>query len=107
MPKYNFQREVRTPFSECYTVKEESAIIGRLDVHFADVDVHATLTIIESLTQDDVKSLISLVEEDLLDAMGIVQQELVVHVHQGQDLGVYSSSSRDFNESNGGGLTLN
>ncbi|HJO80974.1 MAG: hypothetical protein QGG34_11475 [SAR202 cluster bacterium] len=105
MPKYNFQREVRTPFSECYTVRDESAIVGRLDVHFADVDVHATLTIIESLTQDDVKSLISSVEDDLLDAMGIVQQELVVHVHQGQDLGVYSS--RDFNESNGGGLTLN
>ena len=105
MPRYRFQREARTPFSECYTVREDETTVGRLDIHFADVDVHATLNVTESLTQDDVRSVITLLEEDLLDAMGIVQQELVVHVHQGRDLGVYSS--RDFNGSNGGGLTLN
>ncbi|MCL0029198.1 hypothetical protein M1N23_03545 [Dehalococcoidia bacterium] len=105
MAKYNFEREARTPHSECYTVLEDGSIIGRLDVHFADVVVHATLNVAESLTSDSIQELIDAIDEELLDAMGIVRQEIIVHVHQGRDLGVYSS--RDFEGTNGGGLRLN
>ena len=103
--KFYFEREARTPHSECYTVLEDEATIGRLDIHFADVVVHATLNVAESLTADSIQDLIDAIDEDLLDAMGIVRQEIIVHVHQGRDLGVYSS--RDFEGTNGGGLRLN
>ena len=73
--------------------------IGRLDVHFADVIVHATLNIDESLTEGDVHKLIDIVDGELLDAAGIVRQEVIIHVHQGRDLGVYSTREYD---SNGG-----
>jgi hypothetical protein len=86
-------------------VLEDEATIGRLDIHFADVVVHATLNVVESLTSDSIQDLIDAIDEDLLDAMGIVRQEIIVHVHQGRDLGVYSS--RDFEGTNGGGLRLN
>ena len=99
MADYNFERECRTPFSECYTVLDEDRHIGRLDVHFADVIIHATLSVDESLTGDDVHELIDMVDSELLDAAGIVRQEVIIHVHQGRDLGVYSTREYD---SNGG-----
>ena len=97
MADYDFERECRTPFSECYTVLDGDRNIGRLDVHFADVIVHATLSVDESLTEDDMHELIDIVDNELLDAAGIVRQEVIIHVHQGRDLGVYSTREFDTN----------
>ena len=36
---------------------------------------------------------------------GIIREEIIVHVHHGRALGVYSA--RDFEGTNGGGLRLN
>ena len=99
MADYDFERECRTPFSECYTVLDGDRNVGRLDVHFADVIVHATLNVDESLTENDMHNLIDLVDNELLAAAGIVRQEVIIHVHQGRDLGVYSTREYD---SNGG-----
>ena len=105
MPKYNFQRETRTPYSECYIVLDSDAVVGRLDIHYADVVAHATLNVEESVTSDDIQDIIDDVESELLDAVGIVRQEIIIHVHQGRDLGVYTTS--DFDGTNGGGMRLN
>ena len=99
MADYDFERECRTPFSECYTVLDGDRNVGRLDVHFADVIVHATLTVDESLIESDMHEIIDIVDNELLNAAGIVRQEVIIHVHQGRDLGVYST--REF-DSNGG-----
>lgn len=99
MADYDFERECRTPFSECYTVLDGDRNVGRLDVHFADVVVHATLNVDESLTENDMHDLIDMVDNELLEAAGIVRQEVIIHVHQGRDLGVYSTREYD---SNGG-----
>ena len=99
MAVYDFERECRTPFSECYTVLDGDRNVGRLDVHFADVVVHATLNVDESLTENDMHDLIDMVDNELLAAAGIVRQEVIIHVHQGRDLGVYSTREYD---SNGG-----
>ena len=97
--EFDFERECRTPFSECYTVLDRDRNVGRLDVHFADVIVHATLNVDESLTEDDMHELIDIVDNRLLDGAGIVRHEVIIHVHQGRDLGVYSTREYD---SNGG-----
>lgn len=99
MADYDFERECRTPYSECYTVLNGDRSVGRLDVHFADVIVHATLNVDESLTENDMHDLIDMVDNELLEAAGIVRQEVIIHVHQGRDLGVYSTREYD---SNGG-----
>ena len=99
MARFFFERECRTPYSECYTVLDDDDPIGRVDIHFAEVMIHSTLSIGESLTNDDIQDLIDAIDRELLDAIGIVKQELVVHVHQGRDLGVFST--RGF-EGNGG-----
>ena len=106
MATYDFQRETRTPYSECYIVTESENTVGRLDIHYADPVIHATLQVDESFTSDSIQDLIDDLEAELLDAVGIIRQEVIIHVHQGRDLGVYSTT--DFEGgANGGGITLN
>jgi hypothetical protein len=99
MANFYFERECRTAYSECYTILEDDSTVGRVDIHFADTVVHATLNIGESLTTEGIQDLIDNIDEDLMDSVGIGRQEIIVHVHQGRDLGVFST--RDF-EGNGG-----
>ena len=91
MASFYFERECRTPYSECYTVVEEDHPIGRLDIHFTSTVVHATLTVAESLTQESIQELVEIIDEELVDAVGVVREEFIVHVHQGRDLGVFSN----------------
>ena len=99
MDNFYFERECRTQQSECYTVMQEENAVGRLGIHFANQVIHSTLNVIESLTSEDIQDLIDAVDEELVDAVGINRQEMIVHVHQGRDLGVFTS--RNF-EGNGG-----
>ncbi len=99
MSKFYFERECRTAFSECHTVLRDDNAAGRVDIHFADPVVHATLSIAENLTTDEIQDLVDTIDEELLDSVGITRQEVIVHVHQGRDLGVFST--RNF-EGNGG-----
>ena len=99
MAKFYFEREARTPFSECYTVLEDENTVGRLDIHYAESVIHATLSVSESVTSEGIQELIDTADEELLDSVGITRQEVIIHVHQGRDLGVFST--RDF-DGNGG-----
>lgn len=99
MANFFFERECRTPNSECYTVLEDDSAVGRVDIHFTASIIHATLAVSESLTTERIQDLIDTVDEELMDSIGITRQEVIIHVHQGRDLGVFSA--RDF-EGNGG-----
>ena len=99
MGDFYFERECRTPYSECYTVLEDDDTIGRVDIHYTSTVIHATLNVSESMTTESIQDLIDTIDEDLLDSVGIMRQEIVVHVHQGRDIGVFST--REF-EGNGG-----
>lgn len=99
MAQFFFEREARTAESECYTVMTEESAVGRVDIHFADTVVHATLNVAESITTEEIQDLIDIIDEQLMDSVGITRQEVIVHVHQGRDLGVFST--RNF-EGNGG-----
>ena len=99
MANYEFERECRTPHSECYTIVEDDNTVGRVDIHFAGTVIHATLNIAESLTTEAIQDLIDTMDEELMDSVGVTRQEVIVHVHQGRDLGVFST--RNF-EGNGG-----
>ena len=99
MAQFFFEREVRTAQSECYTVMTDESAVGRVDIHFADTVVHATLNVAESITTEEIQDLIDIIDEQLMDSVGITRQEVIVHVHQGRDLGVFST--RNF-EGNGG-----
>lgn len=97
----HFERECRTPFSEVYTIFDEDAPMGRLDIHYAGTVIHATLCVNERFTQDEIQELIEEVDQDLLDAVGLSREDLIIHVHQGQEVGVFSN--QEYSEDNKAG----
>ena len=101
MPEFTFEREVRTPYSEAYTIQEGERQVGRVDIHFAADTVHVALAVDESLTQESIQQLIHNVDEDLVDAVGIFREGFVVHVFQGRETGVFSDN--EFEENGSGG----
>lgn len=92
MADFSFEREVRTPHSEAYTILEDDRPVGRVDLHFADDVVHATLAVGESLTQETIQELIDIIDEDLVDAVGVNREGFIVHVFQGRETGVFSDN---------------
>jgi len=89
---FSFEREVRTPYSEAYTIREDDRPVGRVDIHFADGVVHIAIAVDESLTQDAIQEIIDTVDEDMVDAVGISREGFVVHVFQGRETGVFSDN---------------
>ncbi len=90
MGDFSFEREVRTPYSEAYTIREDDRPVGRVDIHFANGVVHLSVAVDESLTQDAIQEIIDTVDEDMVDAVGIDREGFVVHVFQGRETGVFS-----------------
>ncbi len=93
MAEFDFQREVRTPYSEAYTILEGERAVGRADIHFTFELVHVTLAVDESLVQESVQEILDAIDADLVDAVGINRQDLIIHVFQGRETGVYSDSA--------------
>ena len=73
MAQFFFEREARTAESECYTVMTEESAVGRVDIHFADPVVHATLNVAESITTEEIQDLIDIIDEQLMDSVGIAR----------------------------------
>ena len=88
MAEFSFEREVRTPYSEAYTIRENDRTVGRVDIHFADEMVHVAVAVDESLTQEAIDEIIHTVDEDLSRSVGIVREGFVVHVFQGRETDV-------------------
>ena len=91
-----FERECRTPYSEVYTILEEDQPQGRFDIHFAGNLIHATLCVSERFTQEEIQDLIDDLDSEILDAVGLSRDDLIVHVHQGREVGVFSG--REYSE---------
>ena len=92
MVDFNFEREVRTPYSEAYAILEDDRPIGRADIHFASNVVHVTLVVDESGTQETVQEIIDTIDEDMADAVGINREEFIIHVYQGRETGIFSDN---------------
>lgn len=91
MPAYTFDRESRTPYSECYTIEEEGDAVGRVDIHFtASGVVHATLCVPQDFDDNDIEDLIGEVDERLVLSAFPFRDDLTVTVWRGASAGVYS-----------------
>ena len=89
-PDYWFERDCRTPHSESYAVIDDENAIGRVDLHYTPTMVHGTLCVPESFTTEDIQELVETIDEELVDMVGVVRNEFVVHVFQGREAGVFS-----------------
>ena len=96
MASYRFERECRTPYSEAYTIIDGETPVGRVDLHFTPSVVHATLNVLESITQDGIQELIDTMDEELVMTADAARGDFIVAVYQGRDVGVFSDE--DFDE---------
>lgn len=90
MPRYNFEREMRTPSSEAYLITADDAEIGRVDIHYGNDTVHATLCLPDDSSEDHLQNIISEVDERLVMSANPFRDDFVVTVWIGRQAGVYS-----------------
>jgi hypothetical protein len=87
---YQFERESRTPQSESYIVELDEDEVGRLDIHYTPSVAYATLCVNESLSEEDVRELISEIDERLVLTTDPFREDFVVTVWTGRETGVFS-----------------
>ena len=96
MPKYEFEREVRTPHSESYTVEADGEPVGRVDVHFVPSGpAHATLCVPADYDDNEIQELIAEIDERLVLTAEPDRPDFVVTVWRGSSGGVYSEDDED------------
>ena len=95
MSGYQFERECRTPQSESYIVELDDEEVGRADIHYTPSVAYATLCVAENLTQEDVRELISEIDERLVLTTDPFREDFVVTVWTGRESGVYSDEDFD------------
>jgi hypothetical protein len=87
---FQYERESRTPYSECYLVENEDGSAGRLDLHYTPSVVYATLCVPAGWTDDDIQDLIADVDDKLVRTADPFRDDFVVTVWNGSEVGVYS-----------------
>ena len=93
---YRFERECRTPYSEAYVIiGSEEQMLGRVDLHFTQSVVNATLCVGENLTAEEVRQLINVIDEELVISSDVPRDDLIVTVYQGREAGVFSDEGFD------------
>jgi hypothetical protein len=96
MRDYYFERECRTPYSECYAIEVDGNEIGRVDLHFTAGMAYATLCVGEKLSDEDVRDLIGEIDEKLVLTTDPFREDFVITVWTGREAAVYSDE--DFAE---------
>ena len=101
MPRYQFERQARTPNSEAFIIRDGEDDAGRVDIHYGSEVVTATLCVAESASEDDIQELISEIDERLVMTAEPFRDDFVVTVWLGREAGVYSEDIDDETEGNG------
>ena len=91
----SFDREVRTPYSETYTILDDGEIVGRVDLHIQGPNIHATLCTTADASDDRVRELIDAVDEQLAMTADPYREDFIVTVWKGVPAGVYGDAAAD------------
>ena len=90
-----FERESRTPYSECFTVLDDGGIVGRIDIHYQGNNVHGTLCTTADANEERIQQLIDAADEQLVMTADPFREDFIVTVWKGSPAGVYSDSDDD------------
>jgi hypothetical protein len=90
MSGYHFERECRSPYSECYSIALDDDDVGRVDIHYTSAAVYATLCVTERLAEEGIRELISEIDERLVLASDPYREDFVVTIWAGREAAVYS-----------------
>jgi hypothetical protein len=85
-----FERTIRTESSEIFNIYGGARRVGRVDLHYARFEVHATLLLDVDLTDDELQQLIDQIDEELVQTHDPEREDFLVTVFKGEELGFYS-----------------
>ena len=95
MPRFQFERELRTPHSESFVVSDGDGVIGRVDVHYGSDIASATMCVPEDFSENDIQELIAEADERLVTTAQPFREDFVVTVWLGRQAGIYSEEMDD------------
>lgn len=95
MAEYRFEREARTPYSECYVIEEGEHSLGRVDIHYTSSATYATLAVHHSLDDDQVQALIAAIDDRIVSTADPYREDLLVTVWKGEESGVFADAPGD------------
>jgi len=95
---YVFERECRTPYSECYIIESGEDEIGRVDIHYTPSVAYATLCLGEDMTEEDFRELVSEIDERLVLTTDPFREDFVVTVWAGREAAVFSDEDLEDEE---------
>lgn len=98
MTAYVFDRECRTPYSESYIVESGEEEIGRVDIHYTSSMAYATLCVGEDMTEEDIRELVSEIDERLVLTTDPFREDFVVTVWAGREAAVFSDEDLEAEE---------
>lgn len=101
-----FEREVRTPHSESYSILEDGGICGRIDIHFQGANVYATLCLTLDANEERIQAIIDEADERLVMTADPYREDFIVTVWKGSPAGVYNDTDEDDDEDEEGGSTF-
>ena len=98
MADYVFERECRTPHSECYIIASGEEDVGRVDIHFTPSMAYATLCLGENLTDDEIRELVEEIDERMVMTTDPFREDFVVTVWAGREAAVFSDEELEDDE---------
>ncbi|HCV00056.1 MAG TPA: hypothetical protein DGL25_02545 [Dehalococcoidia bacterium] len=103
----SFDREVRTPHSESYTMLDNGEIVGRVDLHIQGPNIHATLCTTPDASDDRIRDLIDAVDEQIAMTADPFREDFIVTVWKGVPAGVYGDAEASEDKINLGEISEN
>jgi hypothetical protein len=96
MPGYHFEREFRTPSSESYVIEVDEDEVGRIELQYGSSAAYGLLAVSESMTEEEIRKLISEIDERLVLSWDPFREDFMVTVWAGREYANYSDE--DFEE---------
>ena len=102
MAKFQFDREYRTMTSESFIIELADEEVGRIDLHYSASVTYGTICVLASMTEEEIRSLISEIDERFVLTNDPFREDFVVTVWNGREHGNYSDE--DFENEEGSDL---
>lgn len=96
--KFEFVREVRTAYSEVYSlyIDENEEIDGRFDVHYQENgDVTALLSLFKDLSEDDVLVILDAIDDQIVNMADIEKGNFYVEVNTVAKRNAYGTNQKE------------
>ena len=90
MATFQFDREYRTMTSESFIIELADEEVGRIDLHYAASVTYGTICVLASMTEEEIRSLISEIDERFVLTNDPFREDFVVTVWNGREHGNYS-----------------